>query len=544
MSKENLPLDDPQTGIHRAKLWEIGFYALNNTSTNIYLVLMGSITYFLTGIVGVAVVLASSMVTIMRIWDGVTDPFIGMLVDNTNTKFGKNRPFIVIGNVILFVTSFAMFRFIPKLSMGMRFPAYIIIYLIYIIGYTFQCVVTKSAQTCMTNDPKQRPIFTMFDATYNTVVMSIVWPVFLASTLLPKFTLVDAIPEQAAKIQTLLAQTPTLEKALTVKDGVTTLSGFYNPEMWCYMQLVLGGISAVFAVLAIIGISRKDNVKYFGLGTAEKIGIKDYIDVLAHNRGIQMLIVAASSDKLCMSTMSHASVLVCLYGIIFGNYALSASVSAITGVPVVLFSVLGIGYIARKMGQKKCLLVGTYGSIASMVGLALIIAFGHGTNVAMPTFSLTKLSTWGGLVMPSNWSFLGLLFCLLFIAVKGFSGMSGNIVIPMTADCADYEVYRSKRYVPGLMGTLFSFVDKVISSLASTIAGLAFAAIGFKEVLPTPETPYSTNIMVVTVLLFAGMPMIGWLLNLVAMKFYPLSKEFMEKIQGEIAAIKDAAAKK
>ena len=310
------------------------------------------------------------------------------------------------------------------------------------------------------------------------------------------------------------------------------------------MQLVLGGLSALLAVLAIIGISRKDNVKYFGLGTSEKIGIKDYIDVLAHNRGIQMLIVSASSDKLCMSTMGNASVMVCLYGIIFGNYALSASVSAITGIPVVIFSVLGIGYIARRMGQKRCLVVGTWGSIVSMIGLSLIIFFGNGLDMRMPTFSLTKLSTWGGLVMPANWSLWGLLFCLLFIAMKGFSGMSGNIVIPMTADCADYEVYRSKRYVPGLMGTLFSFVDKVISSLAATIAGLVFAAIGFKEVLPTPETPYSTEIVIATVFLFAGMPLIGWLLNIISMKFYPLTKEFMEKIQGEIAAIKNAAVKK
>ena len=29
------PLEE--NGIHRAKLWEIGFYALNNTSTNIYM---------------------------------------------------------------------------------------------------------------------------------------------------------------------------------------------------------------------------------------------------------------------------------------------------------------------------------------------------------------------------------------------------------------------------------------------------------------------------------------------------------------------------
>lgn len=543
MAKEKLPLDEPQTGIHRAKLWEIAFYALNNTSTNTYLLLMGSITYFLTGMVGVAVVLASSMVTLMRVWDGVTDPFIGMLVDNTNTKLGKNRPFIIIGNIILFVTSFLMFRLIPHMPTGLRFPAYVVIYMVYIIGYTFQCVVTKSAQTCMTNDPKQRPIFTMFDATYNTLLMSVFFPVWLASSLMPKYTLVSSIPEHAAKIQQFIAENPALEKAVTVRDGVTTLSAFYNPEMWVYMQLFLGILSAVFAVLAVIGISRKDNVKYFGLGTTQKIGLKDYVDVLAHNRGIQMLIVSASSDKLCMSTMSNASVLICLYGIIFGNYALSGSVSAITGVPVALFGVLGIGYVARQLGQKKCLLVGTYGSMVSMAGLALMIIFGHGMDMRMPNFSLTNLATWGGLVMPSNWSFMGLLFVLLFIAVKGFSSMSGNIVVPMTADCADYEVYRTRRYVPGLMGTLFSFVDKLISSLAATIAGLVFAAIGFKDVLPTVETPYSGAIVTATVILFAGMPIIGWLCNVISMKFYPLTKEFMANIQDEIAAIKKTASK-
>ena len=121
MSK--LPLEEPNTGIHRAKLWEIGFYALNNTATNAYLVLVSSISYFLVGIVGVGAVVAGSIVTIMRIWDGVTDPFIGMVVDNTNTKFGKNRPFIVIGNLILFLMTFLMFRLLPVIPNGGRFIA-------------------------------------------------------------------------------------------------------------------------------------------------------------------------------------------------------------------------------------------------------------------------------------------------------------------------------------------------------------------------------------------------------------------------------------
>ena len=92
--------------MHRAKLWQIGGFAFNNTATNLYMFMMNFIAYYLTGYVGVGVVVASTLITTMRIWDGVTDPFIGYMVDKTNSKFGKNRPFMVIGNVILAVGSF------------------------------------------------------------------------------------------------------------------------------------------------------------------------------------------------------------------------------------------------------------------------------------------------------------------------------------------------------------------------------------------------------------------------------------------------------
>ena len=187
MAKVKQPLEE--NGIHRAKMWEIMMYALNNTSTNTYMVVVGYISYFLIGIVGLASVLAGSIVTIMRVWDGVTDPFVGMMVDKTNGKVRQNRPFIVIGQIIMFATTFVMFNFIPKMGTGVRFIAFIIIYMIYIIGYTCQCVVTKSAQTCLTNDPKQRPIFAMCDTVYNIVLMNIMFPIIVTDVLVPKFTL-------------------------------------------------------------------------------------------------------------------------------------------------------------------------------------------------------------------------------------------------------------------------------------------------------------------------------------------------------------------
>ena len=111
----------------------------------------------------------------------------------------------------------------------------------------------------------------------------------------------------------------------------------------------------------------------------------------------------------------------------------------------------------------------------------------------------------------------------------------------MTADCADYEVYRTGKYVPGMMGTLFSFVDKLVSSAAPMIAGVAFAAIGFADKLPDVSTAYSNELRLVAVFLMYGMIVLGNICNVIAMKFYPLNKQKMEEIQDEIAAIKAKA---
>ncbi len=152
--------------------------------------------------------------------------------------------------------------------------------MVYRVG-TCQCVVTKSAQSCLTNDPELWPVFSMFDSVYNILLMSLFWPVFLSSTLMPKFTLTSATA--ADKIARLVERNPNLANVMTESDGVQVLSGFYNPELWCYMQLVIGAIAAVFAACAILGLWRKANVKYFGIGKAEKVSFRDYANVLAHN---------------------------------------------------------------------------------------------------------------------------------------------------------------------------------------------------------------------------------------------------------------------
>ena len=89
------------------------------------------------------------------------------------------------------------------------------------------------------------------------------------------------------------------------------------------------------------------------------------------------------------------------------------------------------------------------------------------------------------------------------------------------------------------MGTLFSFIDKMVSSLAPFIASVLLASIGFREQMPDVNTPYSPQLKAVGIFLMYGLVIIGLIFNVIAMKYYPLTAEMMEEVREKIAAIKE-----
>lgn len=477
------------TGIHRAKPWQIAFFALNNTSTNIWMFFMNFIAYYMTGFVGVGVVVASTVIMGMRIWDAITDPIIGFWVDKTDGKFGKNRPFMIAGNIVLTLTTYLLVFTTHHLPENARFMYFFVIYLLYIVGYTFQTVVTKAAQTCLTNDPKQRPTFGIYDGIYNGLLFTLM-PILATSMLAPK-------------------------------HGGFTVAFFH--ELWMYCAPV----TILFTWLAVFGIASKDNRQYFGIGKPVKVTFKDYWEVLKGNRGIQMLVFAASTDKLGQVIKGNSTIGVILFAIVAGNIKLQGAVAGYTLIPTIIIMMLGVRFIAARLGQRKALLIGSWGGIVTNAMLFALFYLADPKTLSFP-----------GLDGFSGWSFFTIAFLVLWVVGNGFNSLAGTMIIPMTADCADYEVYRSGKYVPGLMGTLFSSVDKIVSSFGTTIIGLMCAMIGFTQDLPKIDTPYSEELKFVGLVCMFGFMIFGYLCNVIAMKFYPLTKEKMEEIQGEIARIK------
>ena len=61
---------------------------------------------------------------------------------------------------------------------------------------------------------------------------------------------------------------------------------------------------------------------------------------------------------------------------------------------------------------------------------------------------------------------------------------------------------------------------------------------GFREKLPTVEDALTPSVRFMGLFCMFGIVMIGLVCNLIAMKFYPLTKEKMEEVEQEVARIK------
>lgn len=487
MSKTN---ETSNVAYNRCKTWQMGFFALNNTATNMFMFLMNFVNYYAVGVAGLLAGVIGIVLTSMRIWDGVTDPIIGFYIDKTNGKFGKFRPFMVAGWAIMAVMCMIIFHTTHKVPENFRLIYFILCYAVYIIGYTFQTACTKAGQNCLTNDPKQRPVFSMFDGIYNTLLFMGL-QILIASVFVPKFS----------------------------ADGKSFDANFFH-----YYTIITIVVAGIMTLLAVAGIWSKDRTEFFGTGKAQQVKFSEYWDVIKNNRAIQMLVVAASTDKLAGKAMQNSILTTVLFGILIGNYDLSGKLSIVTLVPTILLGMYLMN-LSRKTGMKKAVVATSWAGIGISLALGLLVLMGDATKI-----SLTSVG------------FMTVAYILLTILRGGTMNVSSSLVIPMISDCADYETYRSGRYVPGMMGTLFSFVDKLVSSLSDSIVMLYLAAIGYSTTLPQIGDAPTPALKIFWFVMFTGLPVLGLIANVIAMKFYPLDKEKMAEIQETIAEIKEKAA--
>lgn len=130
---------------------------------------------------------------------------------------------------------------------------------------------------------------------------------------------------------------------------------------------------------------------------------------------------------------------------------------------------------------------------------------------------------------------VGVIVLLIAICIQQSMLTAATAMVnPMIADCSDYETYRSGRFIPGMMGTLFSYVDKLISSLATFIIGITITWAGYGNSIIEPNTPTNSKFHIAVYFILFGLPLLGNIIAIISMKFYNLDSAMMKKIRETI----------
>ena len=99
----------------------------------------------------------STLFLVVRIVDAITNPFMGWVVDNTKTKWGKFRPWILIGTIINSFVLILLYLNPATFLQGILINVWCIVtYLLWSLTYTLMDVPFWAMIPAFSNDAKVR----------------------------------------------------------------------------------------------------------------------------------------------------------------------------------------------------------------------------------------------------------------------------------------------------------------------------------------------------------------------------------------------------
>ncbi len=280
--------------------------------------------YFFTDIALLSAGFVMALMIVARIWDAINDPIMGIIIERTNTKHGKMRPYIFVGAFCILVTSIMLFLPIGKLSPVFKMIYAAFAYILYGMAYTLVDVPAMGLMSVATPSSKERASLLSFYVTVGTI-----------GGLLP--------------------------------IGILPIMQSFIPEKWLYLILaILSGLLAFVGYMLLF----KNSKERFATHT-EKFKIKEVVKIAGKNKPmiltflmsmiasprylIMPVIIYVSTYVVHIGNLSSGTVLLLLYIIMGGG---------------MLVGILITPFIYKKIGYKSTSILA-----AVIGGVGLIAAF-------------------------------------------------------------------------------------------------------------------------------------------------------------------------
>jgi glucuronide carrier protein len=137
-------------------------YAAGDAANNLTFSMVSAfLLIYYTDVAEISAATAGTLFLIVRIWGGVADLLAGGLVDDTSTRWGRFRPYLLFGPVPLLLLLVAVFSIPTGFSDTVKVVWAYLTYGLFQLAYSFVNIPYGSLSAVMTQDPDERSKLSM-----------------------------------------------------------------------------------------------------------------------------------------------------------------------------------------------------------------------------------------------------------------------------------------------------------------------------------------------------------------------------------------------
>jgi Na+/melibiose symporter-like transporter len=449
---------------------------------------------FYTDVFGITAAAAGTLLLVGRFWDAVFDPFMGVVADRTNTRWGKFRPWVLWSAVpfaIMFVLAFTT----PDFSASGKLVYAYITYILLMTVYSVNNLPYSALNGVITGDVNERTSLSSFRFFFamsaSFLVQGLMLPlvakfgqgnaqrgwtmtiglfallgvVFFIITFFSVRERIHPDPKQKSS--------PKQDFADLLKNA--PWKSMFVLTLFLFITLALWG-SAMFYYFTYY--ADKDSLFGFlqSLGLVTSAGVESWWHGLLSAFGL-----VAVADRSNVASVGF-------------------SLFNMSGQLVTILGVLASKALAMRFGKKTVFLVG---------------------------LSLTTLFTALFIVVPAQ--AIGLVFTLNILKSLAY-GPTIPLLWSMMADVADFSEWRQHRRATGVVFAGIVFALKAGLGLGGAICGWFLSMYGY-----VPNAVQSGEALLGIRMTASIYPAITFLIGVIALSFYGISRTLNVQIQNELA---------
>ena len=258
-----------------------------------------------------------------RIFDALNDPVMGVIVDNTHTKWGKYKPWILTGIIAAGILTILLF-----VDFGLEGTSYIVVfgvlYVLWGITYTMNDIAYWSMMPSLSKSQSEREIIGSVARICASVGL------FVVVTLVVPIT--TALAEVVGNLQ----------------------------KAYLVFTIILVGIMWVFQSITLLGVKEDRSLNQ----KTEHTTLKELVKIIFKND--QLLVTAISMALFMVGYMTTTSFGIYYFKYVYGNEDMYSIFAVVLGVSQIV-AMVSFSFLTKIMKRKTLYLIATIMVVAGYV---------------------------------------------------------------------------------------------------------------------------------------------------------------------------------